>query len=77
MKKEFKQIVLYASIYITLYLVISLIFYLSFKDVEMNILIPASIAISYIFSPRFKEVDTQSGKQQQVKWIFMKKKLII
>ena len=43
----------------------------------MTIIIPVAVTIAYIFSPRFKEIQTQSGTKYQVKWIFMKKTFII
>ena len=36
-----------------------------------------SAGIMVILSPRIKEYETQSGKQMQVKWIFLKKPISV
>ena len=77
MTKEFKQTIYFSSIYIILYILSTVILYLLFKDIKMIIIIPIAAIIAYIFSPRFKEIETKSGTKYQVKWIFMKKTLLI
>lgn len=77
MTKEFKQTIYYSSIYIIIYLLSTGVLLLLFKDIKITMIIPIAAIIAYVFSPRFKEIETQSGTKQQVKWIFMKKTFII
>ena len=77
MTKEFKKTIYYSSIYIILYLLSTGILLLLFNDITMIWIIPIATVIAYIFSPRFKEIQTQSGTKYQVKWIFMKKTIMI
>jgi hypothetical protein len=60
-----------------MYLLITAILFLIFKDLKMTIVIPIAASIAYVLSPRFKEIETQSGTKHQVKWIFMKKTFLI
>ncbi len=77
MTKEFKTTIYYSSIYILIYSLSTGILLLIFKDIKMTMIIPISAVIAYVFSPRFKEIETQSGTKRQVKWIFMKKTFMI
>jgi len=36
-----------------------------------------NIGVAFILSPRVKTFDTQSGKKEQVTWLFLKKSKII
>lgn len=49
----------------------------SFKNLENPFKGMISAVIMVILSPRIKEYETQSGKQMQVKWIFLKKSISI
>ena len=77
MTKEFKITILYSTIYILLYLLVSGILYFSFKEIKTVMIIPISAVIAYILLPRIKELETQSGMKTKIKWNFMKKTFII
>ena len=77
MTKEFRQTIFYSSIYLFIYLLSIGILYISFKEIKMTVIIPISTIIAYILSPKFKQVEMQSGMKYQVKWIFMKKTILI
>jgi hypothetical protein len=77
MTKEFKQTIYFSSIYIIIYLLSTAILFLLFNDIRMIIIIPVATIIAYVFSPKFKEIKTQSGTKYQMKWIFMKKTFMI
>jgi hypothetical protein len=77
MTKEFKITVLYSTIYILLYILVSGILYFSFKEIKIVMIIPISAVIAYILLPRIKELETQSGMKTQIKWNFIKKIFII
>ncbi len=77
MTKEFKITIIYSTIYILLYLLISGILYFSFKEIKTIMIIPISVVIAYILLPRIKELETQTGMKTQIKWNFIKKTFII
>ena len=77
MTKEFKITIIYSTIYILLYLLISGILYFSFKEIKTIMIIPISAVIAYILLPRIKTLETQAGMKTQIKWNFIKKTFII
>ena len=60
-----------------IFLIVWLILDFSFKNLENSYKGMISAVIMAILSPRIKEYETQSGKQMQVKWIFLKKPISI
>ena len=77
MNKKTKIIILRYLISFSIFLIVWLILDFSFKNLRNPYKGMISAGIMAILSPRIKEYETQSGKQMQVKWIFLKKPISI
>ena len=73
MNKKTKIIILRYLISFIIFLIVWVILDFSFKNLGNPYKGMISAGIMAILSPRIKEYETQSGKQTQLKWIFMKK----
>ncbi len=75
-KKTKVKIIWYLSFF-AIYLMIWAILHFSFENLDNVYKVVISSVISALLSPRIKEFETQSGKQIQLKWVFMKKAITI
>ncbi|MGB7785808.1 MAG: hypothetical protein WBL27_06885 [Salinimicrobium sp.] len=75
-KKTKVKIIWYLSFF-AIFLMIWTILHFSFENLDSAYKGLISGGISGLLSPRKKEFETQSGKQIQLKWIFMKKAITI
>ena len=75
-KKTKVKIMLYLSFFV-IFLVIWTILHFSFENLDSAYKGLISGGISGLLSPRIKEFETPSGKQTQLKWIFMKRAITI
>ena len=68
---------LYPFIFPIMIVILGLIIY-KVLEYEPNIYtILINVGVAFILSPRVKTFQTQSGKQEQVTWLFFKKSKII
>jgi hypothetical protein len=77
MNKKTKVIILRYLISFIIFLIVWIILHFSFENLENPYKVMISAGIMAILSPRIKEYETQSGKQMQVKWIFLRKPIFI
>jgi c-di-AMP phosphodiesterase-like protein len=77
MNKKTKVIILRYLISFIIFLIVWIILHFSFENLENPYKVMISTGIMAILSPRIKEYETQSGKQMQVKWIFLRKPISI
>ena len=75
-KKTKIKIIWYLSFFVV-FLIIWTILHFSFDDLNSAYKGLICGGISGLLSPRIKEFETQSGKQTQLKWIFMKKVIMV
>ncbi len=62
---------------IIIYLATSAVFFLTMENPKLTIIFPVSIAAAFVMTPRFTKVKMQSGNKTQVKWIFMKRAILV
>jgi hypothetical protein len=77
MNKQTKVIILRYLISFIIFLIVWITLYFSFENLGNPYKGLISAGITAILSPRIKEYETQSGKQMQVKWIFLRKHISI
>lgn len=65
--------VFFVAVFVFSWLVINYFY----KDLKISIVGAISGIIAYLLSPRLKTLDSQSGKQIQIKWIFLKKLVLV
>ena len=75
-KKTKIKIIWYLSFFVV-FLTIWIILHFTFENLESAYKGLISGGISGLLSPRITDYETQSGKQTQLKWIFMKKVITI
>jgi hypothetical protein len=63
--------------FIVIFLIVWAILHFAFEDLENPYKGMISAVVSAFFAPRINEYKTQSGKQMQLKWIFLKKPISI
>lgn len=63
--------------FLVIFLIIWLILYFTFENLEHQYKAMLSAGVSTILAPRIHEYPTQSGKQMQLKWIFLRKPITI
>jgi hypothetical protein len=77
MNKKNKVKILRYLISFIIFLIVWVILHFAFENLGNPFKGMISAAVSAILSPRLKEYKTQSGKQMQVKWIFLSKPISI
>ena len=77
MNKQTKVKILWYLSFFFVFLIIWTILHFTFNDLESAYKGLISSGISGLLSPRIKQYDTLSGKQTQLKWIFIKKAISI
>jgi hypothetical protein len=77
MSAKNKIIVLRYLISFIIFIVVWFLLDLAFENLQTPYKGMISAVVMVILSPRVKEYDTQSGKQAQLKWIFLKKAISI
>ena len=77
MTKKTKIIIFRYLISFIIFLIVWIILHFTFENLENAYKGMISAVIMTILSPRIKEYETQSGKQMQVKWIFLRKPISI
>ena len=77
MNKKTKVRVLWYLSFLIVFLIVWTILHITFRNLESPYKGMISGGIAGLLSPRIKEYETQSGKQTQLKWIFMKKVITI
>ena len=75
-KKTKVKIIWYVSFFV-IFLIIWTTLHFTFENLESAYKGLISGGISGLLSPRITEYETQSGKQTQLKWIFLKKVITI
>jgi hypothetical protein len=76
-KKQMRLTKLFPFFFPVLIVVLGLIIYkvLGYEPTIYTIMI--NIGVAYILSPRVKSFDTQSGKKEQITWLFFKHSKVI
>lgn len=77
MNKKTKVKILWYLSFFAVFLIVWIILHFTFDNLESVYKGLISGGISGLLSPRITEYETQSGKQTQLKWIFMKKAISI
>lgn len=77
MNKKTKVRVIWFLSFTTIYFIIWIILHFAFESLNSPYKGMISGGIGGLLSPRITEIETQSGKQTQLKWIFMKKIIIV
>lgn len=75
MTKRTKIKTLVWSAFFVIYFIIYITLHFTFKDLSSGYKGMITAFLTVIIAPRIKKYNTQSGKQTQVTWIFMKKPL--
>jgi hypothetical protein len=73
MNKKTKIRILWHLSFLIIFLIVWTILHFASRNLESPYKGMISGAIAGLLSPRITEYETQSGKQTQLKWIFMKK----
>jgi hypothetical protein len=77
MTKKTKLIIFRYLISFIIFLIVWAILHFTFENLGNPYKGMISAGIMAILSPRIKEYETQSGKQMQLKWIFLRKPISI
>jgi hypothetical protein len=77
MNKKTKLKILWYLPFFAIFLIVWIILHFAFDNLKSAYKGLISGGISGVLSPRITEYETQSGKQIQLKWIFMKKAISI
>ncbi len=77
MNKKTKVRILWYLSFLIIFLIVWTILHFTFRNLESPLKGVISGGIAGLLSPRMTEYETQSGKQTQLKWIFMKKVITI
>jgi hypothetical protein len=64
-------------VFIVIFLITWTILHFTFEHLENPYKGMISAGVSSIFAPRLNEFQSQSGKQMQLKWIFLRKPITI
>jgi membrane associated rhomboid family serine protease len=73
----FKVRILKSAIFISIFLIIWVALNFMFENLSAGFKGMISGGISVILAPRLKRIQSQSGNQMQLKWIFLKKPILI
>jgi hypothetical protein len=73
MNRKTKVRILWYLSFVVIFLIVWTILHFVFKNLANPYKGMISAGIAGLLSPRITEYETQSGKQTQLKWIFMKK----
>jgi len=77
MNRKIKVRILWYFLFLATFLIIWTILHFAFENLTSPYKGMISAGIASILSPRITEYETQSGKQTQLKWVFMKKAIIM
>ena len=77
MNKKTKVKILWYLSFLIIFLIVWTILHFTFGNLESPYKGMISGGIAGLLSPRITEYETQSGKQTQLKWIFIKKAITI
>jgi hypothetical protein len=77
MNKKTKVRILWYSTFLVIFLIVWTFLHLAVENLGNPYKGMISGGIAGLLSPRITEYETQSGKQTQIKWIFMKKAITL
>jgi hypothetical protein len=77
MNKKTKVRILWYLSFLVIFLIVWTILHFAFENLDNPYKGMISGGIAGLLSPKITEYETQSGKQTQLKWIFMKKVITI
>ncbi|HLS10893.1 MAG TPA: hypothetical protein VK050_01900 [Flavobacteriaceae bacterium] len=77
MSKKTKIKILSHLVFFVIFIIIWTILHFTYKNLNGGYKAMICGGLTAILAPRIKEYKTQSGKQMQVKWIFLKKILVL
>ena len=77
MNKKTKVKIIWHFSFFVIFLIIWTVLHFTFENLDSAYKGMISGGISGLLSPRITEHETQSGKQTQLKWIFMKKVITV
>lgn len=77
MTNKMKVKTLIYSVSLVIFCISWVILYFTFESLSAGYKGMISVGLSVILVPRIKEYESQSGKQIQLKWIFLKKLISI
>ena len=77
MNKKTKVKIIWFLSFLVIFLIVWTILHFAFENLDSPYKGMISGGIAGLLSPRIAEYETQSGKQTQLKWIFMKKVITV